>query len=491
MDEKRGEIVDAFVHPELGPIAFIYGNEKMGLRHIESKHGQQVLSSVPEVLRNGRLLSDTENLPRAYIITADDPSRVAVIRLDWNGEAKAWLVTSFDDEQGSVVARQMRTSNVPPASAPTRIPDATGQKKYTTSASTKEESTSKSVSPVRARELTPQEWEHAGEVLRGKPVADVNLGIIQARGGEKASDAAKRWLAENPQDDLARAGLGRIIFNAGSIKNTIMHGFSPLKFNALAAVPDVVRKGVILDRSLDASGKDLLNHVIGAPVVIDGRRHIMFVRLRSELQQPANSPRFYVHEVVLENVLEETGSSPSRLTQTPSIDDLDGQRAREHRATTPLNNLPDVAEDSNKEESSRDQVRFRPARMSAGRVAGTTTPSENITNSRGTGNKGNIDSYIDLARRALSSAPARQSRTARAALLSGDLSGIVRTLTDSGQLRFESRVPVGAPIGVSAWTDPDGTIHMLDSVPAAEAALLSLDRDGCTGQHAGSACPRS
>lgn len=39
MQEKRGEVPDAFTHPELGSIAFIYGDEGMGLRHIEAKRG--------------------------------------------------------------------------------------------------------------------------------------------------------------------------------------------------------------------------------------------------------------------------------------------------------------------------------------------------------------------------------------------------------------------------------------------------------------------
>lgn len=58
MAEKRGEVPDAFTHPELGPIAFVYGDEHMGLRHIEAKRGLQWVLRIPDILRNGRLERD-------------------------------------------------------------------------------------------------------------------------------------------------------------------------------------------------------------------------------------------------------------------------------------------------------------------------------------------------------------------------------------------------------------------------------------------------
>jgi len=105
MAEKRGEVPDAFVHPELGNIAFVYGDERMGLRHIEVKH-PEMLARIPEVLRTGRLVRDAKGLPRSYIVQDGEPSKVATIRLDWDGEQKTWLVTAFTDDAGKFKAQK-------------------------------------------------------------------------------------------------------------------------------------------------------------------------------------------------------------------------------------------------------------------------------------------------------------------------------------------------------------------------------------------------
>ena len=112
MQEKRGEVPDAFTHPELGSIAFIYGDEGMGLRHIEAKRGIQWVHRIPAILRNGRLERDPK-LPRAYLVQDGGPAGVAVIRLDWDGEQKTWLVTAHPDDKGkwSGVGKTSRTAD--------------------------------------------------------------------------------------------------------------------------------------------------------------------------------------------------------------------------------------------------------------------------------------------------------------------------------------------------------------------------------------------
>ena len=97
MQEKQGEVSSAYTHPELGSIAFIYGNEGMGLRHIEAKRGLEWVNRIPDILRNGRLERDPK-LPRAYVVQDGDPASVAVIRLDWDGRQKTWLVTAHPDD---------------------------------------------------------------------------------------------------------------------------------------------------------------------------------------------------------------------------------------------------------------------------------------------------------------------------------------------------------------------------------------------------------
>lgn len=110
MKEKRGEISDAFIHPELGPIAFIYGDDVMGLSHIVHDHGAAALHGVPDLLRSGRVVMD-EKFPRAYIVDDAEVPNLAVIRLDFDGKAKTWLITSFPAERGTFARRKEDARN--------------------------------------------------------------------------------------------------------------------------------------------------------------------------------------------------------------------------------------------------------------------------------------------------------------------------------------------------------------------------------------------
>ncbi|MDD2608628.1 MAG: hypothetical protein PHX60_02900 [Giesbergeria sp.] len=101
MQEKRGEVTDAFTHPELGKIGFVYGDNNMGLLHIANKRGMEWVNRIPEILKTGELVKDEGGLPRTYLVRrADTPPSVAVIRLDWDGKGKTWLVTAYPDDFG-------------------------------------------------------------------------------------------------------------------------------------------------------------------------------------------------------------------------------------------------------------------------------------------------------------------------------------------------------------------------------------------------------
>lgn len=130
MQARTGEVPAAFRHPEIGDVAFVYGTKDLGLKHIADKHGEDVLKDLPRVLREGDIVA--RHSDRVYLETGDAPPRRAVVRLDYDGEDKVWLVTSYDNVRGEN-ARQVRTSDEPPASASSRIPDATGRNEHTPS----------------------------------------------------------------------------------------------------------------------------------------------------------------------------------------------------------------------------------------------------------------------------------------------------------------------------------------------------------------------
>jgi hypothetical protein len=130
MAEGKGEVPDAFVHPELGPIAFVYGKlhpdnpkKDYGLIHILQKHGQEMLQSLPDAMRRG--IAKPPANGRVYLDTPDTPMRRTVVKLEWNDAEKRWVASSH--LRPSEGAGQVRTTDVPPASASPRVPDATPQ----------------------------------------------------------------------------------------------------------------------------------------------------------------------------------------------------------------------------------------------------------------------------------------------------------------------------------------------------------------------------
>lgn len=114
MAEQTGEAPNAVSRQDIGPIALVYGRAGdatkdyaggFGLAHIQAKH-PEVMEKLPSLLRDGRLLDDPDGQPRKYILAGDDPATVAVVRMDWDGNAKQWLVTAFNDDIGKFARDQ-------------------------------------------------------------------------------------------------------------------------------------------------------------------------------------------------------------------------------------------------------------------------------------------------------------------------------------------------------------------------------------------------
>ena len=128
MDAKAGEVAVAYVHPDprLGDISIVYGNEAFGLKHIAKKH-PEMIARLPDILRNGRIVEDVEGQPRMYLVTDGVPAEIAVIRLDWDGVQKHWLVTSYVDDWGKFARDQKEAYRTDPSD--TRVPVSNGQDK--------------------------------------------------------------------------------------------------------------------------------------------------------------------------------------------------------------------------------------------------------------------------------------------------------------------------------------------------------------------------
>nr|WP_321457228.1 LPD38 domain-containing protein [uncultured Cohaesibacter sp.] len=92
-----GEARGALDHPEIGKIDVIWGwydpeiDKGIGLSKIVTKH-PEVLQDLPEIIRNGEI--DPTSGKRIILLTEDKRS---IIALDYMGEEKTWLLSSYQD----------------------------------------------------------------------------------------------------------------------------------------------------------------------------------------------------------------------------------------------------------------------------------------------------------------------------------------------------------------------------------------------------------
>lgn len=101
---QAGEAVAALHHPEVGDIDLVWGKEGdarnshkggYGLAKIVSKH-PEVLPRLQELVERARIKERD-----ATWVTLEDDAGKAIIRLDWNGEEKHWLVSAYEKRAGS------------------------------------------------------------------------------------------------------------------------------------------------------------------------------------------------------------------------------------------------------------------------------------------------------------------------------------------------------------------------------------------------------
>ena len=98
--ETHGAVNGAMERPETGPIDFLWGEEGnpdknyaggYGIAKILAKHGEKAVAIIPEVVASGR--AEHRNADRVHFVLGDF---TAVVKLDFDGKKKTWLVTNFE-----------------------------------------------------------------------------------------------------------------------------------------------------------------------------------------------------------------------------------------------------------------------------------------------------------------------------------------------------------------------------------------------------------
>lgn len=91
MEAKTGEAI--ITKPGIGEISLIYGDSTMGLAHIAARRGEAILARLGNLIDTGEVYTREGQTDRVFI---GNDRKEAVIRMNWNGQAKTWLLTAYE-----------------------------------------------------------------------------------------------------------------------------------------------------------------------------------------------------------------------------------------------------------------------------------------------------------------------------------------------------------------------------------------------------------
>lgn len=238
-----------------------------------------------------------------------------------------------------------------------------------------------------------------------------------------------RWTAEQWKTltggKVHRADLGDIKLDRRAASQSVYHDYSRPKLQSVPLVPEVLRRGVIVQRGLGRTGtaSEVPWFTIAAPVDIDGKTYVVAAAVRSDPQ----SQRLYLHKVYLKERLTAPSHHSGHFPTTGREPDTQAEDAGAFM--TVLRDIFAVneamAEPSLTEVSLRDVLRLGP-----------------------------LGRWIDR-------------------------------LIRQGRVVLHDKAPQGVPAGAMAWTDTDGKIHLvaerLNGTNALAVLMHEAFHSGATG----------
>ena len=159
--------------------------------------------------------------------------------------------------------------------------------------------------------------DNAQAIMEMKPVANLTGDELPKQG--KATDRAMAFL-QQIGNKVTREGFGEVLFSRSKIKTALVgHGVSEAKIETIAAVPEVIRNGVVLNQIANYNGRGYDTYVFGAPVIYKGRP----VLVGAVVSKDQVTGRYYVHEVVDSdgNIILDSKEPEGNADRTPDRDD--------------------------------------------------------------------------------------------------------------------------------------------------------------------------
>jgi len=138
------------------------------------------------------------------------------------------------------------------------------------------------------------------QFLDGVPVIKLPANALQAvesfgNSGDRLEKKIAAFYAQTRNSEVEVSGIGKVRLDLRAVRNSRGHGNQPERLAAFVAVPDILRKGRIIDTQPmrnDARGRFFQ---VAAPLQIDGHDFIALVQIRAPHE---GITRIYVHQVV-------------------------------------------------------------------------------------------------------------------------------------------------------------------------------------------------
>jgi len=168
------------------------------------------------------------------------------------------------------------------------------------------------------KEYTPNEEAMAKSrenLTRTKPVAELTGNEFEKSETDLYTQVLNYF--DSICNSIHNEELGDINLTRSGARDDIAHGVGRLKAIAFAAVPDVLRNGVIIDYAENHKGRGYDSVIFAAPINISGNRHYMATVVNRSQIKPGkiDSQRFYLHEVYSNKKTSELFKSVEHLLQ--------------------------------------------------------------------------------------------------------------------------------------------------------------------------------
>ena len=150
------------------------------------------------------------------------------------------------------------------------------------------------------------DWEKSFQkkFLLSDNVVDKLKGDEFKSDGVPLTEKVDKYYKEKYNGKVDRDDLGEVILDKRSVKDSIAHGIGKLKASAFAGVPEVIKKGLIIDKQENWKGRNYNSVTIAAPIEIGGENYVCVAIVIRGKATSKNS--FYLHEVLLQkNLLNE------------------------------------------------------------------------------------------------------------------------------------------------------------------------------------------